>query len=354
MKILVDLAMTKIGGGKNYALNQLDEIAKIINKKAIRCICSNEEIEKYLRNISIETIRVSNNPIILIFQEIIIFIRNILIGEYCLQYSLNNYVIPLLLGKYVTLYQNVKVFNEGVDKKNNKETIKYYFINKLSQLSLHLSKKNIFVSNHISKLTAKNIKIRKKNIVIYSGFKENTIIRKIEKKKNNLLSVSSGSGKQKNINILIDSIKHLKNRVILKIAGKVTLNNSMNIELLGYLKYEDLQREYQSAYIYISPSTFESFNFTPMEAMSCGTPCILSDIPVHHEIYGKSALYFNPYSAHELSKKIELLLDDKILYDDLVQRGYKQIQKYSWKKNAEELVKVFEEISGQKLRINNE
>jgi glycosyltransferase involved in cell wall biosynthesis len=55
----------------------------------------------------------------------------------------------------------------------------------------------------------------------------------------------------------------------------------------------------------VQPSIYEGFSIPPLEALACGTQPIISDIPVHHEIFdGAPVRYFNPKDAVALAKEI--------------------------------------------------
>ena len=61
---------------------------------------------------------------------------------------------------------------------------------------------------------------------------------------------------------------------------------------------------YEHAALYISPSLFEGFSMTPFESLLCDCPILLSDIPVHREVYGEGFHYFNPRDAAGLKEMI--------------------------------------------------
>jgi len=58
---------------------------------------------------------------------------------------------------------------------------------------------------------------------------------------------------------------------------------------LGYVPRAELERLYTQAKAYVSLSRFEGFNMPAAEAASRGTPLILSDLPVHRELYAGQA-----------------------------------------------------------------
>ncbi|MBU0534972.1 glycosyltransferase family 4 protein [Patescibacteria group bacterium] len=95
---------------------------------------------------------------------------------------------------------------------------------------------------------------------------------------------------------------------------------------------------------YIFPSLKEGFSLTPMEAQYFGKACVISDIPIHKEVYSDSVLYFDPLNIDDMAEKINLLITDADLRQDLINKGYKNIMKYSWDKTADQTLGVFNEI----------
>jgi glycosyltransferase involved in cell wall biosynthesis len=95
---------------------------------------------------------------------------------------------------------------------------------------------------------------------------------------------------------------------------------------------------------YVFPSLKEGFSLTPMEAQYFGKPCVISDIPIHEEVYGDSVLYFDPLNVNDIAEKINILVTDSDLRMDLVNRGYKNIIKYGWDKTADVTLRIFNEI----------
>ena len=75
-----------------------------------------------------------------------------------------------------------------------------------------------------------------------------------------------------------------------------------------YIRSEDLPVLYSGAELFVSASFFEGFDMPVAEAMACGTPAAVSDIPVHREVCGESAAYFEPSDAESLSEILEARL----------------------------------------------
>ncbi len=73
------------------------------------------------------------------------------------------------------------------------------------------------------------------------------------------------------------------------------------IFVLNSVPADDLRILYQHAAATICPSLAEGFDFSGIECMRSGGIAIASDIPVHREIYGDAAVYFEPYSPQSLA-----------------------------------------------------
>jgi len=110
---------------------------------------------------------------------------------------------------------------------------------------------------------------------------------------------------------------------------------------------ETLQQYYCSAKLLVNPSLNEGFGFPPLEAMACGVPVVVSKISSLPEVCGDAALYVNPYNISDMVMKIQMALEDEGLRSELIQKGLKQACSFSWKRCAEETVKVFEEVMGE-------
>ena len=81
-----------------------------------------------------------------------------------------------------------------------------------------------------------------------------------------------------------------------------------SITFTGKISDKDLLDVIINATALVQPSDYEGFGIPPLEAMSVGTPCIVSDIPVFKELYADFPVMFFPVNdAHALS---DLLLKD--------------------------------------------
>jgi glycosyltransferase involved in cell wall biosynthesis len=97
---------------------------------------------------------------------------------------------------------------------------------------------------------------------------------------------------------------------------------------------------------YVFPSLSEGFSLTPLEAQQKGLACVISDIPVHREIYGDSVIYFDPKDPEHIALKIDTVLKSPKLKQDLIQKGFETVKKYNWDDTAKITLDVFKEVLG--------
>jgi len=112
----------------------------------------------------------------------------------------------------------------------------------------------------------------------------------------------------------------------------------------GFVPDEKLAALYRQAEAYVFPSFSEGFGIPGLDAMALGTPVICSNISTLKEIYGEAALYFDPYSKEDIAEKIGKVLTNEKLRQDLIKKGKKQAQKYSWQKMAKQTLEIYQSI----------
>lgn len=110
-----------------------------------------------------------------------------------------------------------------------------------------------------------------------------------------------------------------------------------NVIHLGYVTDEQKSALYQGAVFYTSASHYEGFGMTPLEAMSYGTPCALSDIPVFREVAGDAVLYFDGDNPVSIAVAWQKLLKTAALHAQFCAKGRTRAAQYKWSAVAESL-----------------
>ena len=101
---------------------------------------------------------------------------------------------------------------------------------------------------------------------------------------------------------------------------------------------------FQNAQAYVVASLSEGFHIPGLEAMYEGCPVISSNATCLPEVYGSSALYFDPHSTADLVEKISELLEKPALRSELQKKGLKQVKKFSWQRMAEQTQDIYTKV----------
>lgn len=111
--------------------------------------------------------------------------------------------------------------------------------------------------------------------------------------------------------------------------------------ITDFVNDRELDKLYKNASLYVCPSLHEGFGLPPLEAMKRGVPVVSSNATCLPEILGIGAIYFNPLSVDDMTDEIKRVLLDEDLRKRLIEKGFKQIRKYSWQKMAEETLNIY-------------
>jgi glycosyltransferase involved in cell wall biosynthesis len=97
------------------------------------------------------------------------------------------------------------------------------------------------------------------------------------------------------------------------------------------LPQNELQIWYKVAACFAFPSFAEGFGLPPIEAMQCGCPVLVSDIPAHRYSAGDAALFCDPYDEDDIAAKLDQLTDPERAGEraDLIDRGYRNADRFT-------------------------
>ena len=146
--------------------------------------------------------------------------------------------------------------------------------------------------------------------------------------------------------LVITGVKRYKYKSIFETIEK--LNLQKDVIFTSYVPDEDLPALYNAADLFVYPSLYEGFGLPPLEAMACGTPVITSNTSSLPEVVGDAGIMINPYSVDELANKMYEVLTNDGLREELSKKGLERAKLFSWKKCAEEHLKVYEEVYNMK------
>jgi len=101
----------------------------------------------------------------------------------------------------------------------------------------------------------------------------------------------------------------------------IELGLSNYVHILGFVSQEEVIDLYKNALALTFVSFFGPDNLPPLEAFALRCPVIAARIPGAEEQLGDAALYVDPKNPEEIAHAIYLLHSDKMLRDQLTQKG---------------------------------
>lgn len=120
-------------------------------------------------------------------------------------------------------------------------------------------------------------------------------------------------------------------------------HNYRNIHFTGFVSDQQLAWLYQNCAAYIFPSFYEGFGLPGVEAMAAGAPLIASNATCLPEIYAEGAIYFNPTNTNEMAEVIAQVLDNPQLRQQLISRGQRRAQDFSWQTMAKQTLQIYQQ-----------
>lgn len=131
--------------------------------------------------------------------------------------------------------------------------------------------------------------------------------------------------------------------------GKGTLKNilkdmvkelgvSNNVEFIGHVSHGELQKYLSCADVYVSTSLSDSLGVSNLEAMACGVPAILTDIPINKELIEKG-LNIDLFPLKDSKTLAEKIIESMMNYSA---QNYEMIVKhYDWDRNMSEVEELY-------------
>jgi glycosyltransferase involved in cell wall biosynthesis len=106
------------------------------------------------------------------------------------------------------------------------------------------------------------------------------------------------------------------------------------VRLIGYLDDPSLSQVLGRAQFLVFPSLYEGFGLPVLEAMEAGVPVACSNRASLPEVAGDAALLFDPESIEDMATAIACLATDAALRTELIEKGRRNVERFSWKQTA--------------------
>jgi glycosyltransferase involved in cell wall biosynthesis len=126
-----------------------------------------------------------------------------------------------------------------------------------------------------------------------------------------------------------------------------------NFKLLGKLSSPALEALMVKAPVFVSPSKYEPFGLSILEAASCGCALVLGDIPSLKEIWQDAALFVNPDNHMEIRDTIEECISKSSLRKEYAQRAKLRSKSFTSEAMSEHYLRVYQSMIAKKLKMES-
>lgn len=123
-----------------------------------------------------------------------------------------------------------------------------------------------------------------------------------------------------------------------------------HVHFLGWVEQPDLPAIYNQAECLFFPSIIEEFGIPVCEAMACGLPMVVSRVGAPPDIAGEAGIFVDPHDPAGMADALVRLLTDPELRAEKRALALARAQEFSWRKCAEETLKVLEQVSRRRPR----
>ena len=109
-----------------------------------------------------------------------------------------------------------------------------------------------------------------------------------------------------------------------------------SVRYLGNVPYRELHSRYAGADLCVFASSCENMPNILLEAMASGLPMVCSNRGPMPEILGDAGVYFDPENPDGIARALRELIESPALRTKLAQASFGRVQRYSWRRCADE------------------
>lgn len=121
-----------------------------------------------------------------------------------------------------------------------------------------------------------------------------------------------------------------------------TYGLTKRVRLLEAVSHKTLLALYSGASVVLHSTLYEGFGLPALEALACGAPIVVSDIPVLHEVAADAAVYVDPTDPAKIAAGILRVLEDSTLRKQLRERGFQRARLFTWEAAAQALLRSYQ------------
>jgi glycosyltransferase involved in cell wall biosynthesis len=113
-----------------------------------------------------------------------------------------------------------------------------------------------------------------------------------------------------------------------------------DIIVTGFVGEEEKWSLLRHAAVFIFPSLYEGFGLPVLEAQQLGVPVVTSNNSSLREVAKDSAILVDPSDISSIAESINLLISDPQKRNEIVMRGFKNIERFTWERCARLVAKL--------------
>lgn len=193
--------------------------------------------------------------------------------------------------------------------------VEYDKVKKIGDISNLNEIPDIFFVNNLQKIKGADILIKS--------------VQEVRKSFPDITVFIAGTGPQKNV------LKNLVNE----------LNLEKNVKFLGFISNKEKYQHYKACKVIVIPSRWDCQPAAFFDAAALGKPVIASNMSNPGVlINGKTGLIFKSENFEDLAAKINFLLENEKMRENMGIKAQKNIAQYDWNEVAAHYFKIYKEI----------
>lgn len=130
-------------------------------------------------------------------------------------------------------------------------------------------------------------------------------------------------------------------RQMIQMAAQLGIGDK--VLFTGFLRDEELKQIYASADLFVMPSVSEPFGLAALEALTAGTPVLLSKQSGVSEVI-TNALKVDFWDTDEMVNQILAVINHQALQNCLQENGQAEVKKVSWKNAVDKCLNVYKRL----------
>jgi glycosyltransferase involved in cell wall biosynthesis len=173
--------------------------------------------------------------------------------------------------------------------------------------------------------------------------------RVFDSKKPNILQV--GTSENKNLLRIAEALEGIPCH--LQIVGRLSNIQETTLKQFGIkfstvanISDQEMVEIYRQCDLLVFASTYEGFGLPILEAQATGRPVITSNISSMPQVAGNAACLVDPFNIQSIRSGILKVIREAGYREELIENGFKNVERFSPKKIADEYVKLYKEIMG--------